>query len=98
MPAFFVDSVPGDARTSPIPPAFLTDARGVGSPALCVASGLSRDGDGIDRSTYSVGSGLNWKPIAAAFRLIESSILALIWASYSSIDWVTYSSPYLSIL
>ena len=81
MPAFFVDSVPGDARTSPIPPASLTDARGVGSPALRVAPGLSRDGDGIDRSTYSVGSGLNWKPIAAALRFSVSSILAFILAS-----------------
>ena len=68
------------------------------SSALCVATGLSRDGDGLDQPCHVVGSGLSWKPIAAAFRFSVSSILALILASYSSIDWVTYSSPYLSIL
>ena len=93
-----MDFVLDDAQTSPRPPASLTDAREVGSSALCVATGLSREGDGLDRLTYFVGSGLSWKPIAAAFRFSVSSILAFIWASYSSIDWVTYSWPYLSIL
>ena len=65
---------------------------------MCMATGLSRDGDGLDRLTYCVGSGLSWKPIAAAFRFSDFNILAFILASYSSIDWVTYSWPYLSIL
>jgi len=98
MPTFFVDSVFDNAQTPPKPPAWRSDARGVGSLALCVATGLSRDGDGLDRLTYSVGSGLSWKPIAAAFRFSVFNMLAFIWASYSSIDWVTYSWPYLSIL
>jgi hypothetical protein len=45
-------------------------------PALCVATGLSRDGNGLDRRPYVVGSGLSWKPIAAAFRFSASTILA----------------------
>ena len=49
-------------------------------------------------SLYCVGIGLSWKPIAAAFRCSAFNILAFILASYSSIDWVTYSWPYLSIL
>ena len=47
---------------------------------------------------YGVGSGLSWKPIAAAFRSSDFNALAFILASYSSIDCVTYSWPYLSIL
>ena len=86
------------ANLPPRPPTFGTDAGGLGFSALCVAVGLSRDGDGLDRNPYCVGIGLSWKPIAAAFRFSVSNILALILASYSSIDCVTYSSPYLSIL
>jgi hypothetical protein len=56
------------------------------------------DSDGLGRLFYLCGSGLSWKPIAAAFRPSTFNMLALILASYSSIDWVTYSSPYLSIL
>ena len=48
-------------------------------------------------STYCVGSGLSWKPIAAAFRFSAFNTLAFTLASYSSIDCVTYSWPYLSI-
>jgi hypothetical protein len=81
----------------PQTPASLTDAREVGSPALPIASDRSRVGDGLDWLIYSVGSGLSPKPIAAAFRFSVSSILAFNLASYSSIDWVTYSWPYLSI-
>jgi hypothetical protein len=98
MRTFFCVSVLGDAHTSPKPPASLTEAREVRFPALCVAISLSRDGGGLDRLVYCAGKGLSWNPIAAAFRFSVFSILALIWASYSSIDWVTYSSPYLSIL
>ena len=57
--------------------------------ALCVATSLWRDGHGLYPLTYCVGNGLSWKPIAAAFRFSVSSILALIFASYSSIDWTT---------
>ena len=67
------------------------------SAALCMATGLSHDGDRLDRVTYCVGSGLSWKPIAAAFRFSAFNILALTLASYSAIDCVTYSWPYLSI-
>jgi hypothetical protein len=95
---FLADSVLGDAQTSPRPQHRSRMPEKVGSSALCVAKDLSREGDGLDRLTYFVGSGVSSKPIVAAFRLIEARILALIWASYSSIDWVTYSSPYLSIL
>jgi len=66
--------------------------------ALCVATGRSRDGDGLGRLIYSLASGMSWKPIAVAFRFSVLNILAFILASYSSIDWVTYCSPYLSIL
>ena len=85
-------------KSPPDPRVLLVDSPAVGGSALCVATGLSRVGDGLDRVGYGVASGLSWKPIAAAFRFSVSSILALILASYSSIDWVTYSSPYLSIL
>jgi hypothetical protein len=98
IPTVFVDLVLGDAQSFPGPRGSLADAREVGSSALCVAKDLSREGDGLDRLTYFVGSGLSWKPIAAAFRFSVSSILAFILASYSSIDWTTYSWPYLSIL
>jgi hypothetical protein len=98
VPGLFVHSVVNDSQTSPRPRALRTDARGVGCSALCVVTGLSRDRDGLDRVTYFVGTGLSWKPIAAAFRFSVSSILAFSLASYSSIDWVTYSWPYLSIL
>jgi len=82
-------SAAGDAHTNPRPQASQAEAREVRRPALCVAAGLSRAGDGLDRLSYSVASGLNWKPIAFAFRFSVSSTLALILASYSSIDWVT---------
>ena len=85
-------------RLPPKPPTSRTDARGVGSPALCVANGLSRDRDGLDRVTYWVGIGVSWKPIAIALRCSTLNILALVLASYSSIDWTTYSWPYFSIL
>ena len=57
-----------------------------------------RDGDGLSRPIYWLGSGLSWNPIAAAFRSSTFNRLSFILASYSSIDWVTYSSPCLSIL
>jgi hypothetical protein len=97
MPAFSVGSVFDDAQNIPGPPASRPDAGGVGCSALCVATGLSRDGDGLYRLIYSVATGVSWKPIAAAFRASVFNRLAFIFASYSSIDWVTYSSPYLSI-
>jgi hypothetical protein len=89
----------GEAQISPKPPGVTGPWPGGWSrSALCVATGLSINGDGLDRRSHYVGSGLSWKPIAAALRFSVSSVLALIFASYSSIDWVTYSSPYLSIL
>ena len=88
----------GRRRQSPLTPVSLTDAAGFGFSALCMTTGLSRDGDRLDRLTYCVGSGLSWKPIAAAFRRSAFNMLAFILASYSSIDSVTYSWPYLSIL
>ena len=57
-----------------------------------------RDGDGLGGVIYGLGSGLSWNPIAIAFRSSAFNTLVFIFASYSSIDWVTYSSPYLSIL
>jgi hypothetical protein len=86
---FLAELVVGDPAISPWPPGMASRwPRGVGRSALCVVTGLSRDGDGLDRFPY-VGSGLSWKPIAAAFRFSVSSILAFILASYSSIDWAT---------
>jgi hypothetical protein len=82
----------------PQSPVLRMDAGGVGSLALCVTTGPRHDGDGLDPLIYCVGSGLSWKPMAAAFRVKTFNILAFILASYSSIDWVTYSWPYLSIL
>ncbi len=54
-------------------------------------------GDRLDPLTYCVGSGLSCKPMAAAFRFSDFKMLAFTLASYSSIDCVTYSWPYLSI-
>ena len=86
-----------DANNLPRPPVSRTDAGGFGFSALCMTTGLSRGGDRLDPLTYCVGSGLSWKPSAAAFRFSAFNILAFTLASYSSIDCVTYSWPYLSI-
>ena len=88
----------GRRAHSPLTPTSRTYAGGVGSPALCLANGLLRDRDGLDRVTYWVGIGVSWKPIAATFRFSAFNMLAFVSASYSSIDCVTYSWPYLSIL
>ena len=93
----FLARVLDDAHNFPWPQVSRTDAGGFGFSALCMATGLSRDGDRLDRLTYCVGSGLSSKPIAAAFRFSAFNILAFTLASYSSIDCVTYSWPYLSI-
>ncbi len=93
----FVHSIVNDAQTTPRAPALRTDGRGVGFSALSVVACRSRVGDGLHRVSYCAGSGLSWKPIAAAFRFRAFNMLAFILASYSSIDRVTYSSPYLSI-
>jgi hypothetical protein len=98
LPWLGAECVVDDAQITPKPQTSRTDARGAGSSALCVAPGLSRDGDGLDRLIYGVGIGVSWKPIAAALRSSTFNILAFILASYSSIDWTTYSWPYLSIL
>ena len=87
----------GRRRQPPRPPVSRTDAGGFGFSALCMTTGLSRGGDRLDPLTYCVGSGLSWKPSAAAFRFSAFNILAFTLASYSSIDCVTYSWPYLSI-
>jgi hypothetical protein len=90
----FLDSVVNAAQISPRPP----DVRGMGFAALSIVVGRYRDGDGLDRFHYSIGSGLSWNPMAFAFRSSALNILALILTAYSSIDWTTYSSPCLSIL
>ena len=59
---------------------------GFGFEALCMTTGLSRSGDRLDPLTYCVGSGLSWKPIAAAFRFSTFNTLAFTLASYSSIE------------
>ena len=82
----------------PLTPALRVKAGDARFAALCVVRSLSRDGDGIGRLSYGVGIGVSWKPIAAALRWSAFSILTFILASYSSIDWTTYSWPYLSIL
>ena len=81
----------------PWPQVSRTGAGGFGFSALCMATGLSRHGDRLDPLTYCVGSGLSSKPSAAAFRFSDFKMLTLTLASYSSIDCVTYSWPYLSI-
>ena len=82
---------------SPPTPSIANRCRRIWFSALCMATGLSRDGGRLDPLTYCVGSGLSWKPSAAAFRFSDFKMLALTLASYSSIDCVTYSWPYLSI-
>ena len=82
------------AQISPKPP----DVRGMGFAALSIVVGRYRNGDGLDRFHYSIGSGLSWNPMAFAFRSSALNILAFILTAYSSIDWTTYSSPRLSIL
>jgi hypothetical protein len=82
----------------PRPPVPRTDAGGFGFSALCMTTGLSRDGDRLDPPTYCGDSGLSWKPSAAAFRFSDFKMLACTLASYSAMDCVTYSCPYLSIL
>jgi hypothetical protein len=84
-------------RTIPPTPVPRTDAGGFGFSALCMTTGLSRNGNRLDSLTYCVGSGLSWKPSIAAFRFSDLRMLAVTLASYSSIDCVTYSWPYLSI-
>ena len=93
----FLARVLDDTDNPPKPPVSQTDAGGFGFSALCMTTGLSRGGDRLDPLTYCVGSGLSWKPIAAAFRFSAFNTLAFTLASYSSIDCVTYSWPYLSI-
>ena len=83
--------------TTPLTPSITNRCRRIWFSALCMATGLSRDGDRLDRLTYCVGSGLSSKPSAAAFRFSAFNTLAFTLASYSSIDCVTYSWPYLSI-
>jgi hypothetical protein len=87
----------GRRRQSPLTPSMTNRCRRIWFSALCMATGLSRDGDRLDPLTYCVGSGLSWKPSAAAFRFSAFNTLAFTLASYSSIDCVTYSWPYLSI-
>src|SRR5271157_3662442 len=93
----FLARVLDDTDNPPKLPVSRTDAGGFGFSALCMTTGLSRDGDRLDRLSYCVGSGLSWKPSAAAFRFRAFNILAFTLASYSSIDCVTYFWPYLSI-
>ena len=87
-----------EPQTSPRPPMLWKDGGNAGSAALCVAKGLSRRGDGLVQLFYCVTFGVSWKPNAAALRCSDFNRLALILASYSSIDLTTYSWPYLSIL
>ena len=87
----------GRCLQSPPTPSVVSRCRRIGCSALCIATGMPPDGDRLGRLAY-VGSGVSWKPIAAAFRFSALSILASTLAWYSSIDCVTYSWPYLSIL
>ena len=98
IPGVLVDRVVAEPQTLPRPPMSRKDGRGAGSAALCVAKDLSRRGDGLIQLIYCVAIGVSWKPIAFALRCSDFNRLALILASYSSIDWTTYSWPYLSIL
>ena len=89
----------GQARADvPLAPSTANGRRGFGRSALSVVTGPSRDGDGLGGVIYGLGTGLSWNPIAIAFRSNDFNQLVFIFASYSAIDWVTYSSPYLSIL
>ncbi len=63
-----------------------------------MTAGLSRDGDRLNSLAYYVVIGVSSKPSIAAFRFRDFNMLAFAFASYSSIDCVTYSWPYLSIL
>jgi hypothetical protein len=54
---------------------------GVNSETDHLATGLSRDGDGLGRPIYVPGSRLSWNPIAAAFRSSTFNALAFILAS-----------------
>lgn len=88
----------GRRRLPPLAPSIANRCRRIwGFSALCMATGLSRHGDRLDRLSYGVGSGLSSKPSAAAFRFSAFNTLAFTLASYSAIDCVTYSWPYLSI-
>jgi len=40
-----------------LPPGSRTDAGGARLSVLCVATGLCRDGDGLDRLSYGMGIG-----------------------------------------
>ena len=93
----FLARVLDDTYNLPWPQASRIDAGGSVFSTLCMATGLSRNGDRLDPLTYCVGSGLSCKPMAAAFRFSALNVLAFTLASYSSIDCVTYSWPYLSI-
>jgi hypothetical protein len=98
LPWSEAERVVDEAQILPHPKLADRSFGGVRSAALRVVLGLSRDGDGLDRLIQGVGIGVNSKPIALALRSSTLNILAFILASYSSIDWVTYSWPYLSIL
>ena len=93
----FLDPGLEDGNNPPVAPVSRTDAGECGYSALCVTTGLSRDGDRLDPPSYCVGNGLSCKPMAAAFRFSDFKMLAFTLASYSAIDCVTYSWPYLSI-
>ncbi len=89
IPTLLPHSVADDARTTPKPQHRGSMPDELVCSALRVVPGLSRGGDGLDRLIYGVGTGVSWKPIAAALRSSTLSVLAFILASYSSIDWVT---------
>ena len=94
----FLGGVSDDAYDIPLAPSVVNRCRRMGFSALCIGTGMPPDGDRRGRLAYDVGSGVSWKPIAAAFRFSALSILASTLAWYSSIPCVTYSWPYLSIL
>ena len=98
IPEVLGDRVVAEPKTSPRPPMSRKDGGDAGSLALCAAKDLSRHGDGLFRLIYCVAMGVSWKPIAFALRCSALKRLAVILASYSSIDWRTYSWPCLSIL
>ena len=75
----------------PPTPGVVNRCREIGFSALCIATGMPPDGDRLGRLAYGVGSGVSWKPIAAAFRFSALSRLASTLAWYSSIPCVTYS-------
>jgi hypothetical protein len=66
----------GRCLQSPLTPVSRTDSEEFGFSALCMTTGLSRNGDRLDSLTYCVASGLSWKPIAAAFLFSDFKMLA----------------------